>query len=150
MGYIDSNGNYYEGDQVGNDLQVPTRPGTDYVWTNGAWVLNPAAAIASVQTEIQAALDTMAQSHGYDDIKSACAYAAPAAVVASTDPNFALCEKFRLEGNALQIWMSLTWAACYAYLATVNAGTNPMPTPAQAVAMIPAFTWPTVVATPST
>ena len=94
------------------------------------------------ESAIQAFLNTTAKSRGYSDIKSACAYASPVALVPSTSPSFAQCEKFRLEGNALQSWMALTWAEAYAYLATVSAGTNPMPTPAEAVAMIPPFTWP--------
>ena len=97
---------------------------------------------AANEVAIQTALDAEAQSRGYTDIKSACAYASTVPAVPSTNANFAVCEKFRLEGNALQSWMSLTWATAYAYLATVTAGTNPMPTAAEAVAMIPAFTWP--------
>ena len=94
------------------------------------------------EVAIQNALDAMAQTRGYTDIKSACAYAAPAPVVPSSSPNFAQCEKFRIEGNALQIWMAETWAAAYAYIATVQAGTNPMPNATQAVSMMPTFTWP--------
>jgi hypothetical protein len=102
----------------------------------------PTDAIKSIQTEIQKALDQTARSHQYDDIKSACAYASPTPAVPEDNPNFAGCERFRTEGNALQAWMSLTWAMCYSYLATVQGGTNPMPTPSEAVAMMPAFTWP--------
>lgn len=108
--------------------------------------INPVPTQAQLQAtneaEIQAALDAMARTRGYDSIASACTYASSTPAVPSTDPHFATCEKFRLEGNALQAWKSITWATAYAYLATVTAGTNPMPTPAQAVAMIPAFTWP--------
>lgn len=102
----------------------------------------PAQVQAANEVAIQTALDAKAQSRGYTDIKSACAYASTVPSVPSANANFAVCEKFRLEGNALQSWMSLTWATAYAYLATVTAGTNPMPTAAEAVAMIPAFTWP--------
>lgn len=117
-------------------------------WAAAGNTADPVPAPTSAQLEatniaaIQAALDTKAQSRGYTDIKSACAYASPTAVVTSTDPNFALCEKFRKEGNALQAWMAITWATAYNYIATVTAGTNPMPTTTQAVAMMSAFTWP--------
>jgi hypothetical protein len=102
-----------------------------------------ANAVPSIVAELQVTLDAKAKERGYDDIKSACAYASPTPAVTEENPNFAGCEKFRIEGNALQAWMSLTWAMCYAYLATVQAGTNPMPTPEEAVAMMPEFTWPT-------
>lgn len=104
--------------------------------------LTPAQIAAQNEIAIQDALDSMAQSRGYMDIKSACAYASTVPAVASTDPHFAICEKFRIEGSALQAWMSVTWATAYAYLSTVMDGTNPMPTQEQAVAMMPAFTWP--------
>jgi hypothetical protein len=108
--------------------------------------IDPAATtagqIAANEAAIQAALDAMAQERGYDDIKAASDYASDTPAVPSSDPHFALCEKFRLEGNALKSWRSTTWAASIIYLATVNAGTNPMPTPAQAVAMMPTFVWP--------
>jgi len=95
-----------------------------------------------IESAIQNALDTMAQTRGYSDIKSACAYASTIAVVPTSSPNFSMCEKFRIEGNALQVWMAETWAAAYVYFATVTAGTNPMPTTVEAVAMIPTFVWP--------
>ena len=96
----------------------------------------------AIEAALQSALDAKAQERGYDDIKAASDYAADMPAVPSSDPHFALCEKFRLEGNALKSWRSTTWAASILYLATVNAGTNPMPTPDQAVAMMPPFTWP--------
>lgn len=91
---------------------------------------------------IQQVLDSTAQSRKYNDIKSACAFSAPSPIVASDNPNYALCEKFRLEGNALQIWMTATWANAIAYLLTVESGINPMPTSDEAIAMMPTFTWP--------
>ena len=97
------------------------------------------------ESAIQAALDTMAQTRGYSDIKSACAYASSVpfvTVAGATADQVALVaqqEKFRLEGNALQQWMSLTWATAYAYEAIP---TNTLLTQAQAVALMPTFTWP--------
>jgi hypothetical protein len=97
---------------------------------------------AAVTVAIQAALDELAQTRGYDSIGSACTYAAPTAVVSEDDPTFALCEKFRVEGNALQVYRAKVWAQSYAYLNTVAAGTVPMPTPEEAVTMMPQFAWP--------
>ena len=97
---------------------------------------------------IQNVLDTTAQSRQYYDIKSACAYASPTPFTMPPNATPAqiaivnLQEKSRIEGNALQAWMSLTWATANQYLSTVTAGTNPMPTADQAVAMMPTFTWP--------
>ena len=102
-------------------------------------VLSTAQQIENNQTAIQEALDKGAQAKGYNDIKSACAYASSVPIVPSTDPNFDMCEKFRSEGNAFQLWMTSSWAAAYAYLATVTAGVNSMPTPTQAVAMMPSI-----------
>ena len=104
--------------------------------------------LTAITYAIQKQLDTTAQSRQYDDIKSACAYASPTPFIAppnATPDQIAVTasqEKFRIEGNALQAWMSLTWASATQYLAGVTAGTSQMPTVAEAVAMMPTFTWP--------
>lgn len=51
---------------------------------------------------IQAHLDSVAQSWGYDDIRSACTYADEPAV-----------PRFQDEGRALRAWRSLVWAAAW-------------------------------------
>jgi hypothetical protein len=95
------------------------------------------------EAAIQAALDAMAQTRQYDTLDTAVArYASSSPVLPATDPHYAQSEIWRNEANALKAWNSQVWAAAYAYLATVKAGTNPMPTAAQAVAMMPVFTWP--------
>jgi hypothetical protein len=113
--------------------------------TDALTVANPpltqAQEVSKIIATIQQQLDGKAQERGYYDIKSACAYVSNVPFT-GTDPASVLQEKFRVEGNALQAWMSLTWATAYTYLATVKAGTNPMPTPAEAVALMPTFTWP--------
>ena len=104
--------------------------------------------IVANTSAIQKVLDTTAQSRQYYDIKSACAYASPTPFVIpdnATPTQIAIVnlqEKSRIEGNALQAWMSLTWATANQYLSTVTAGTNPMPTADEAVAMMLTFTWP--------
>ena len=109
-----------------------------------------AAQVTANEAAIQAALDASAVTQGYADIKSACAYASSTVFTAATGATAAQIalvaqqELYRHQGNAAQQWMSLTWATAYAYVATVKAGTNPMPTPAQAVAMMPPMVWPTV------
>lgn len=37
VGYIDSQGNYYEGDRQGFDAVVPQRPSPDHKFINGEW-----------------------------------------------------------------------------------------------------------------
>jgi hypothetical protein len=58
-----------------------------------------AAAKQAVIMLIQVRLDTLAQSWGYDDIKSGCTYAG--------DPY----ARFNAEGTAMRNWRSATWAA---------------------------------------
>lgn len=141
--YMNPDLGYYEGVRIRpDDPDVPQRPSPNYKWIAGEWVVDQNAIVILIQQKIQGALDAIAQSRGYDNIKSACAYASSAPWVPDTDPNFDMCEKFRRQGNYAQNRMSLTWAMCYAHLATVQAGTNPMPTPAEAVAMMPEFNWP--------
>lgn len=105
--------------------------------------------IAAIEAELQRLIDIPFIAHGYDSIQSACAYASKTAYVAAEDATdlqiavVAFQEKQRIEGNAAKQRISLVWATAYAYLATVEAGTNPMPTVEEAVAMLPEFTWPT-------
>lgn len=80
---------------------------------------------------IQAELDRLARGEGYDHILSACSYAA--------QPNG---YAFQAEGAAFLKWRSDVWTHAYAVLAEVEAGTTPMPTPAEAVAMMPALVLP--------
>lgn len=101
--------------------------------TTGAPVLAPAPAptAAELQTAIeqaiQARIDATAQAHGYDSMNATAKY------IGFTNP-------FQAECVALATWCAACWQQAYAYIATVAAGKNPMPTPAEAVAMLPAYT----------
>jgi len=57
------------------------------------------AAMAKAIAMVQSRLDTLAQSWGYDDIKSGCTYAG--------DPY----PRFNAEGTVMRAWRSATWAA---------------------------------------
>lgn len=81
--------------------------------------------IAANMAAIQRELDLRAQTRGYDNILSACSYAA--------QPEGA---PFQAEGAAFLAWRSAVWQKAYATLAEVKAGA-PMPTPEQAVADMP-------------
>lgn len=37
MGFIDKNGNYYEGDLQVGDIVIPARPSPLHIWANNAW-----------------------------------------------------------------------------------------------------------------
>lgn len=80
---------------------------------------------------IQQRLDDFARTRNYDNILSACTYAT------STVP------KFKTEGQACVNLRDATWAAAYAILAQVQAGTRPMPTSiADIETDLPALVWP--------
>jgi hypothetical protein len=90
-----------------------------------------AQAIAANTAAIQAELDRQALDKGYDNIVSACSYAA--------QPEGA---PFQAEGAAFLAWRSAVWSHAYSVLADVEAGNIPMPTPEEAVAQMPALVLP--------
>lgn len=100
-----------------NALTAPPPPTADQV-------------IASLTAAVQAHLDATARTRNYDGILSLCSYAA------STNP------KFGPEGLAGVAWRDAVWAACYAVLAAVQAGTRTTPTAAELLAELPAMAWP--------
>ena len=86
---------------------------------------------AAVVTATQARLDTFANTRNYDGILSACTYASSAV------------PKFQSEGQYCVNARDNTWAALYALMADVQAGTTPMPaTIDEVVALLPELTWP--------
>ena len=50
-------------------------------------------------------------------------------------------EKFRLEAQAVNDWVSAVWVKCYAILAEVKAGTRPIPTLEEVIAELPVLVW---------
>lgn len=88
---------------------------------------------AEIVAEVQKHLDETAASLGYDDMKTAVGYADEPAV-----------PKFQADGQALRAWRSLVWDKCYTELARVQAGQRSIPTPAEAIAELPAFVPPEV------
>lgn len=78
---------------------------------------------------VQAYMDTVAQTRGYDNIHTACSY------VNSTD------EIFATEGAACLAWRDSVWRKCYDILAEVQAGIRPIPTVDDLIAELPAFDW---------
>lgn len=91
----------------------------------------PEQIIAAFTDAIQLRLDAFARTRNYDGILSACTYAT------STVP------KFATEGQYCVTARDATWAAAYAILAEVEAGTRPMPSGiADIEADLPALAWP--------
>lgn len=73
---------------------------------------------------IQSALDSEAKARGYDNIISACSYAGYE-------------NAFQAEAVQLGKWRSAVWAAAYAYLAEVKAGTKEMPGADEVISIMP-------------
>ena len=78
---------------------------------------------------VQAYMDTIAQTRGYDNIHTACSYAY------STD------EIFAKEGKACLEWRDKVWRTCYDILAQVKGGLREIPTLEEVIAELPAFNW---------
>lgn len=95
----------------------------------------PAPSVAELikhnEAAIDGELDRRAQAMGYRDIVAACSYA-------SGDPS----HRFTIEGRAFVKLRQDTWDVAYAVLADVDGGKRAMPTPEEAVAMMPALVLP--------
>lgn len=89
-----------------------------------------APTVADYVAAVQVMLDTTARQRNYDNIQSACTYAA------STNA------QFKAEGLACLAWRDQVWAQCYADLAQVQAGTMQQPTVEAFVASLPTLAWP--------
>lgn len=88
--------------------------------------------IAANTSALQAEMDRQAAEKNYDNIVSACSYAAQP-----------VGAPFQAEGAAFLAWRSDVWVRAYATLAQVQAGTATMPTPQEAVAQMPPLVLPT-------
>ncbi len=81
---------------------------------------------AAYEFAVQARLDQVAQSYGYDNMATAVTYAEEPAV-----------PRFQAEGRALRAWRSQVWETCYRMLAQVMSGTIAIPTEADVMAALP-------------
>lgn len=75
---------------------------------------------------LQAEVDRQAKLRDYDNIDSCAKYA----VLPPGAP-------FQAESAAMLLWCATVWKDAFDYLADVKAGLHPMPTPQEAVAMMP-------------
>ena len=78
---------------------------------------------------VQRHMDTTVQTHGYDNILSACSYV-----------NTGI-ERFDIEGSACRAWRSTVWDKCYDILAEVQAGTRAVPTAEELISELPKLEW---------
>lgn len=76
--------------------------------------------------QVQAHLDAKAQSRGYDNVVSACSYAAA--------PN-----NFQAESIAFITWRSAVWACLYQGFADVLAGNRTLPSVVELLAELPSL-----------
>ena len=111
---------------------------SDYVYADGKLSLPTVSLQGQVMTDTQRRLDDFARTRNYDSILSATTYAT------STIPRFAA------EGQYSVALRDTTWAAMYAIMDEVNAGSRPMPTSLDEVAMLlPEPKWPSTDPTQS-
>lgn len=72
-------------------------------------------------------LNSVAQANGYDNIVSACSYAA-------------VENPFQIESQKFIVWRADIWTYCYALMQQVFSGAVAAPTEAELIAGLPAFT----------
>lgn len=92
--------------------------------------VDPLQVQAETTAEIQRLLDSTAQSHGYDDLRSTISY------IGSSIPHW------NAEGVRAKAWRDECWWLAYQIQEAVKAGTRALPTPAQVVAEMPPANWP--------
>jgi hypothetical protein len=96
--------------------------------------LFPVPTVESVQARlsaaIQAHLDAAARARSYDSALSCVSY------IDST------VTTYRAEATAMRDWRDAVWLRCYELLAEVQAGTRPIPTESELIALLPAIVWP--------
>lgn len=82
-----------------------------------------------LEEAVQNNLEAAARGRGYDNIVSACSYAAAA-------------NSFQAEGIAYLNWRAAVWQHCYQVLADVQAGARAAPTAAELIAELPVLVLP--------
>ena len=118
------------------DLYIPADPrNRDYAeyldWLAAGNVPDPYTPLQPTQATLAAAvqghLDATARAKGYDSALSCVTY------INSTVP------QYKAEATAMRDWRDAVWLRCYEVLAEVQAGTHPVPTEAELIALLPSF-----------
>jgi len=132
MSYISSkDGSYYEGDKQYGDIDVPQRPSPSHIWQDG-WVLvppTPEQLLKAIERAIEKHMDEVAQSKRYDNRDSCRLYAG-------------YVNPFQAEAIAFGQWVSACWVVSNQVQADVMNGLRTIPTPEEAVAVLPIMGWP--------
>lgn len=89
----------------------------------------PPLTVADYTQAVQNHLDAAARQRNYDNIVSACSYAAA--------PNV-----FQAEGIAYLNWRASVWQTCYGVLGAVEQALRPAPTIVELIAELPALVLP--------
>ena len=82
--------------------------------------------VQQYEDSVQAHLDFVAQSKGYDSILSACSYAAE-------------INQFQTESKSFIVWRSQVWGYCYQVLQDVQGGSRDAPAIKELIAELPKF-----------
>ena len=88
-----------------------------------------AAAQTRLSAAVQAHLDATARARSYDSALSCVSY------IDST------VAAYRAEATTMRDWRDAVWTRCYELLAEVQAGTRPVPTESELIALLPAIQW---------
>ena len=81
------------------------------------------------ENAVQAHLDAMAQTRGYDNTYTCLSY------LSSTD------EKWKRESNAFNVWRDNVWRKAHEILDAVLCGAIPQPTVEEVIAQLPKIEW---------
>ena len=85
--------------------------------------------IQRITDNVQVHMDMTVKSRGYDNLLSACTYAA------SNNT------KFKAEGLACTQWRDDVWSFCYQLMSDVIQGIRPLPTEDEIITMLPTLNW---------
>jgi hypothetical protein len=129
MGFLDNDGNYYEGDRQGNDLEVTQRPSHLHEWLNGEWVFTETTEqiIARLEGALDRHLDDVAKEYRYESIRTMVTYA--------TSEH----STFGNEGRAAVKYRDAVYAYGIQCISDVQAELRPIPTEAELIAELPPF-----------
>ncbi len=88
--------------------------------------LQKAETVKRLTDAVQTYMESVARNKGYDNLLSACSYAAVA-------------NAFQAESLKFIEWRSECWTTCHQVMADAEAGNIAVPTEAELVAMLPVF-----------
>lgn len=129
--WITPDGSYYEGENVADgSIEVSKRPSQFHALVNGQWQLNIMQKLVAdsetVRKALQGAIDEKARLFGFSGGNAFMLYAG-------------FVNPFQSVALVFAQWEASVWAEADIYKAQVIAGTAPMLTGEEAVALMPAY-----------